>query len=144
MPNNPIWPVSPIGNACNVPLSSNPGTLPNMADTVANLFQLLVFEKIVKSIVNFQVVETTTPMNFQGFVATEPKRTLVTASNGQRLWRVKIVWAWPTVQLAPDDVVIYDSVQYRIGASIDFKQYGIIGYEMLQDYTFSGPTVNTP
>lgn len=142
MSNRPIWPVGPLHNAKDVPLSSNPGTLPNMADSVANWFQLLVFEKVIKSIVNFQVVETTTPINFQGFVETNPKRTLVMATNGQRLWKVKTLFCWPTVQLAPDDVVIYEGVQYRIGATIDFKQYGYISYEILQDYVGAGPIIS--
>lgn len=144
MPNNPIWPVQPLHNASEVPLSSNPGTLPNFSGVVSNWFQLLTFERVTKTVVNFQVVETTTPVNFQGFVATEPKRKLVMATNGQRAWKVKVVWTWPTVRLGPDDVIIYEGNQYRVGATIDFKQYGVVGYEMLQDYTGSGPAVNTP
>lgn len=135
-----IWPVSPLHNASTVPLSSNPGTLPNMSDTVANWFQLCVFERVIKTIVNFQVVETTTPVQFQGVVMTEPKRKLVQDAHGQRRWRTKTVYAWPTLQLAPDDVVIYDNVQYRVGATLDYKQYGYIGYELMEDYIGSGPT----
>jgi hypothetical protein len=141
MSNNPIWPIGPLHNAADVPLSSNPGTLPNVADDVMHWFQLLVFEHVTKTIVNFQVVETTTPVNFFGFVATEPKRVLRMQPNGQRAWKVKIVWTVPTVILSPDDVVIYESTQYRIGATIDYKQYGIVGYEMLQDYTGSDPII---
>lgn len=139
MPNNPIWPVQPLHNASSVPLSANPGTLPNMADTVANWFQLLVFEKIVKTIVNFKVVETTTPVQFQGVVITDPKRKLVMAPNGQRVWKVKSVFCWPTILLAPDDVVLYETVQYRVMAGGDYKQYGIMEYWLAEDYTGSGP-----
>lgn len=135
-----IWPTQPIGNAKDVPLQQNPGTLPNMADTLANWFQLLMFEKVIKSVVNFQLVETTVPMQFQGFVVTEPKRTLKMSANGQRKWRVKTVYAWPTLQLSPDDIVKYENIQYRVGATLDFKQYGYIAYELLEDYTGSDPT----
>jgi hypothetical protein len=134
-----IWPVQPLHSAKDVSLDKNPGTLPTFGDVVASWFQLLVFERVVKTVVSFNVVETTTPMNFQGFVVTEPKRKLSMTASGQRRWKVKTVWTWPTIQLSPDDVVIYDGVQYRIGATIDYKQYGVIGYEMLQDFTGSGP-----
>lgn len=140
MPNNLIWPTQPIHNAKDVPLSSNPGTLPSVADDIMNWFQLLIMEKITKTIVNFQVVETTTPVQFQGVVTTEPKRTVKMSSNGQRLWKVKTLYCLPTVPVAPDDVVTYEGIQYRVGSSIDFKQYGLVVYDLLQDYTGSGPT----
>lgn len=144
MTNRPIWPAGPLHSACNVPLSSNPGVLPNMSDTVSNLFQLLVFEKVVKTIVNFEVVETTVPVQFQGFIAIEPKRKLVQDAHGQRRWKTKVVYTWPTVQLSPDDVMLYEGQQYRVGATMDFKQYGFCGYELLEDYHGSGPEVVTP
>lgn len=139
MPITTIWPVKPIHNASDVKLNQQPGTLPNMSDTVANWFQLVIMERIVKTIVNFQVVEITTPMQFQGVVMTDPKRTLKMTPEGQRRWKVKTLYCWPTLQLSPDDVVIYESTQYRIGASLDFKQYGYMAYEMIEDYTGSGP-----
>jgi len=137
---NTIWPTQPIHNGKDVPLQQQPGTLPNMADTVMNYFQLLVMEKITKTTVNFQLVETTTPIQFQGVVTTEPKRTLRMMPNGQRLWKVKMLYCLPTVLVAPDDIVKYENVQYRVGASVDFKQYGYMMYELLEDYTGSSPT----
>lgn len=139
MANNPIWPVQPLHDAADVPLSSNPGTLPNMADTIANWFQLLVFEKIVKTVVGFAVQETTTPVQFQGVVYTEPKRKLIMAPDGQRLWKVKTVVCWPSAPIGPDDVVLYENVQYRVLASADYKQYGFMSYDLVQDYTGAGP-----
>lgn len=137
---NTIWPVGPIHSASSVPLQQNPGTLPNMADTVANWFQLVVMDKITKTIVNFQVVETTAPLQFQGVVITAPQRKLVMAANGQRLWKVKSIFCWPTVLLAPDDVILYENIQYRIMAGADYKQYGYMEYWLVQDYTGSGPS----
>jgi len=140
MANRPIWPTQPIHDASDVPLSSNPGTLPGMADTVGNWFQLLVFEKIVKTVVNFQVVETTVPVQFQGVVYTEPGRQLIMHPNGQRLWKRKTIVCWPTVLLAPDDVVKYEGIQYRVMMSTDYKEYGFMEMALVQDYNGSGPT----
>jgi hypothetical protein len=140
MANNPIWPTQPLHNASEVPLSNNPGTLPNMSNVIAGWFQLVVMEKIVKTINNFQVVETTVPIQFQGVVFTEPTRNLAMMPNGQRMWKVKKLVCWPTVLLAPDDVVLYEQQQYRVMMTGDYKQYGIMEYALLQDYTGGGPT----
>lgn len=141
MPNT-IWPVQPVVNAADRDLSQQPGTLPNMMNDVANWFQLLVFEKIVKTVsATFQVVETTTPVNFQGVVITDPKRSLVMAPNGQRLWKVKSVFTWPVELLQPDDVILYENIQYRVMAGGDFKQYGLMEYWLVQDYVNAGPTI---
>lgn len=143
MANNPIWPIGQIHNAAQVPLSGNPGTLPNMSDDVANWFQLLVFEKLVKTTTNFVVVEMTTPIQFQGVIFTPTTgRRLVMATNGQRLWKAKQVITWPGVLLAPDDVVTYEGIQYRVMVTGDFKQYGFASYDLCEDYIGSGPTVN--
>lgn len=135
-----IWPTQPIHNASDVTLQSNPGTLPNFSDAVGNWFQLLKFEQVVKTIVNFVVVETTTPIQFQGFVQTFTPRQLMMKPEGQRLWKWKQILCWPGVPLKPDDVIRYEDIQYRVMESIDFKQYGYHEYHIVEDYVNSGPT----
>lgn len=135
----PIWPVGPIHNAADVNLAQNPGTLPNFSDAIGNWFQLLVFEQVVKTIVNFVVVETTTPITFQGYVQTFTPRQLMMKPEGQRLWKWKSITCYPGVPLKPDDVVLYENIQYRVMESIDYKQYGYHIYNIVEDFTGSGP-----
>lgn len=142
MPFNTIWPVGPLHSAKDVGLQSNPGTLPNMADTISNWFQLLVMERLVKTVVNFQVVETTTPIQFQGVVVPEPSRKLIMAPNGQRVWKSKTLYCYPNVPVAPDDVVLYENIQYRVLAGQDFKEYGYRSYILVQDFTGAGPVIS--
>lgn len=139
MANDPIWPVQPLHNAADVPLSDNPGTLPNLSDALSNWFQPLYFEKVVKQVANFVLAESTIPMQFQGIVIPEP-RNLVMASNGQRYWSSKRLFCWPGVELVPDDVVVYEQIQYRVLSRQNYRQYGYIEYVLVQDYTGSGPT----
>jgi hypothetical protein len=134
-----IWAVQPLFNASSVPLDQTPGTLPNMADTVAGWFQLCYFEQVVKTIVNFQVVETTTPLQFQGVITPASPRQLAMRPEGQRKWKWLDVHAWPTLQLSPDDVVVYQGLQYRVWSKLDFTQYGYVKYSLVNDYTGSGP-----
>jgi len=141
MSNRPIWPTQPIWNASDVPLSSNPGTLPNLSNSICNWFQLIVMEQLVKTIVNFQVVETTTPLMFQGIVQTFTPRQLMMKPEGQRAWKWKSVICWPSVILKPDDVLLYEGLQYRVMATFDWKQMGFIEYHIQSDYVDSGPEV---
>lgn len=139
MANRPIWPVKPLHDAADVPLSSNPGTLPNMSDDVGTWFQLLVFDQIVKTVTNFRVIETTVPIQFQGVVQVFTPRQLMMKPEGQRLWKWSSIHCYPTVSLKPDDVIVYQGIQYRVMAELDYIQYGYKEYHIIQDYTGSGP-----
>lgn len=138
-----IWPVQPIFNANSVPLSENNGTNPNMADTIMNWFQLLTFEKITKTIdATFQVVETTTPLEFQGVLQPFNPRQLMMKPEGQRRWRWYTIHALPVLQLFPDDVLVdQKGIQYRIKDKLNYERYGYCEYHAIEDYTGSGPTV---
>lgn len=139
MANPPIWPTQPIHNAKDVGLGENPGTLPNMSSDLANWFQLITMEKITKTLSNFVIVETTTPVLFQGVVQPFNSRQLMMKPEGQRAWKWKNILSWPGVPLAPDDVVLYEGIQYRVMATIDWKQYGFREYHIQSDYIGSGP-----
>lgn len=137
-----IWPVQPIFNAGSVPLSKNPGTLPNMADTIMNWFQLLTFEQVTKTVdATFQVQETTTPLQFQGVVQPFTAQQLRMKPEGQRLWKWYGIHALPVLQLSPDDVLIDQSgTHFRVMGKTDFTQYGYVYYETVQDYNPPTPT----
>lgn len=137
-----IWPVSPIFNAGSVPLSKQPGTLPNMADTIMGWFQLLTFEKVTKTVdATFQVVETTTPIAFQGVVMRLTAQQLRMKPEGQRSWQWNQIYALPVVSLKPDDVLItQDGLHYRVMEKLDYSQYGYISYHVIEDFNPPTPT----
>jgi len=135
-----IWPVQPLTNAKDTSLSLQPGTMPQMFEVTGGWFQLLTFDKLVKTIVNFQVVETKTQFNFQGNVIPMPPQALKMMPEGQRLWKWYRIFAWPVVSLQPDDVLIDQSgVQYRVMRKEDYTNYGYVTYDCVQDYSGSGP-----
>jgi hypothetical protein len=112
-----------------------------MADTIMNWFQLLTFEQVVKSVVNFQVIETTVPLKFEGVKQALPAQKLWMKPEGQRLWKWYTIHALPTIQLKPDDVIIDQSgMQFRVMERFDFKEYGMVELHIIEDYTGSGPT----
>lgn len=136
-----IWPTQPIWNAANVTLDKQPGSMPNVADTLSNYLQLLTVERVTKTVINFNVVETTAPQSFQGVIAPFPSQELKMKPINQRAWSWKKIFAYPSITLIPDDVVKdQQGVQYRVMKRDDFTQYGYISYDCVQDYSGSGPT----
>lgn len=135
-----IWPTRPIHNAADVTLDKQPGTLPNVADTLANFFQLLTVRQVTKTVVNFQLSETATTVQFQGALMPFPAQQLRMKPEGQRAWKWKKIFTWPSVTLNPDDIVLtQDGTQYRVMNKSDFKEYGYDEYDCTEDYTGSSP-----
>ena len=58
---------------------------------------------------------------------------------GQRAWKWFSVHADPSLSLTPDEVITYQSTQYRVKGKTDYTGYGYIYYELIEDYTGSGP-----
>jgi len=124
----------PIVNANTVPLSSNPGTLPNMGETIMGWFQNLTFSVITKTIVNMVVQETYTPVSFLGVIEALSPQLLAIKPEGQRQWTWYTVWALPNLVLKPDDIFTYLTVTYRVMKRNDFTQYGYVQYEIVENY----------
>lgn len=121
-------------NAKNVPLSANPGTLPNVAEALFSWFQPLFFTYMDKKTVNFQLVETPTIFNFQGVRQPFSPQQLKMKPEGQRQWKWETVHAYPTLVLAPDDIITFANVNYRVMEKLDWKEYGYVEYHIVQDF----------
>lgn len=124
-----------IWNANQVTLDQNPGTLPNMSGTLTDYFQSITFTKIVKTTVDFQLVEVENPITFQGVVQPFKARELSMKPEGQRKWKWQTIHALPGVPLSVDDVVVYGGLRYRIMQSNDYSRYGYVEYHAVEDYT---------
>lgn len=129
-----------IANGSNRPLNEQPaGTVPDVGGAMRDWFQPMVFEPVTKMTKAFQVVETGTPIAFQGVIQPLSPRRLQLKPEGQRAWTWLELHADPVLSLNVDEVVIYQGVQTRIMARDDFQLYGYVRYELVQDYTGSGP-----
>lgn len=128
-----------IVNAKDTLLTQNPGTLPNMSDALFSYFQPMVFTTIVKTVVNFNVVETPTDVNFLGVWQPFSAQQLAMKPIGQRAWSWFMLHASPGLVLVPDEVVNYLGVQYRVMDQSDYRAYGYVEYHLTDDYTGSGP-----
>lgn len=127
----------PILNGSDTLLSANSGTVPNVSGALENWFQPMTFSKVTKATVNYKVEEVFSVIDFLGVVdpGTQP---LLIRPDGQRVWQDFTCYTQIGVPLNPDDVILYQGVQYRVKAKRDYTLYGYISYELGQDYTGSG------
>lgn len=125
----------PIFNASSVLLNQNPGTLPNVSRALLNWFQPLNFVTIVKTVVNFAVVETLTTVNFLGVRQPFTPQMLLMKPEGERQWKWETIHALPGLILSPDDIITFLGVNYRVMQKLDWKEYGFVEYHIVQDYT---------
>ncbi len=130
-----------IKNGKNTPLGVDAGTIPDVSTALDDWFQAMVFERVVKETVGFEVVETATQINFWGVIQRHTDRELLIKPEGQRAW----TWFWvhsePQLALEVDEVINYLGVQTRVMSKMDYGIYGYISYEICQDWTGSGPGV---
>lgn len=130
-----------IQNAANIPINVKTGTVPDVSGAMKDYFQPMVFQPLTKTVSGFQVVETTTSIDFQGVIQPFTERQLMLKPEGERSW----TWLWlhadPVLQLETDDVVLYLGVQTRVMKKKDYFLYGYVEYQLVQDWTGAGPTV---
>ncbi len=131
-----------IRNAADIPLNEQAqGTVPNVNAAMTNWFQPMTFGVVTKEVTGFQVKETMTEVSFMGVIQPLGPRRLMLKPEGQRAWTWHQLHADPSLKLKVDAVVVYLDKQCRVMARRDYTQYGYIEYELVQDYTGSGPQV---
>lgn len=128
-----------IGNAANRPIDIVNGTVPDVSGAMTDWFQPMTFTRVIKSTVAFQDVENPVSITFQGVIQPLNKRQLMLKPEGERAWTWFTLHAEPQLTLQVDDVVDYLGKQTRVMARANFVLYGFVEYELVQDWTGSGP-----
>lgn len=129
----------PISNASDLKLYQHAGDVPDMSDAITNYFQPMIFTQLVKQVVNFQNVEVPTNTPFMGVIQPFTVQQLKMKDIGQRAWSWFTVHSSPALILAPDEVIQYQGVQYRVMEKLDYKLYGYLEYHIILDYSGAGP-----
>lgn len=135
MPNFPTI----IQNGNSIPINQQCGTIPDVSGAIFDTFQPMVFETIVKTVQNFQVVETPTLYNILGNWIPFSPRQLLLKPEGQRAWSWYTCFAQWGLELTTDQVIKYEDKQYRVMGKKNFKLHGYVEYELIEDWTGSGP-----
>lgn len=124
-----------ITNAKNKPLTYS--GLPQMGEVLPSWFQTLTFDVITKSLVDYEVVETTSTITTQGVRQPMSAQQLAIKPEGQRAWRWETIHCLPDVVLKIDDVIIFNDIRYRVAHRWDWREYGYVEYEIHQAYEMS-------
>lgn len=128
-----------FSNGSNRPLNTNSGTVPDVSDVLLDWFQKMTFDVVIKTVSGFELVETTTPVEFQGVIQPLSGKQLMIKPEGQRAWNWMLLHADPSLSLEPDDIVIYLGVRYRVYQQKQYDIYGYREYQLAEDYTGTGP-----
>lgn len=128
-----------IANAKNKPIWDKSGTVPDVSGALQDYFQQMLFERVKKTSVGFQVEETATPINFRGTSQPFSDRQLFLKPEGQRAWSWFLIHSDPTLRLDVDEIIIWEGKQTRVMSLKDFSLYGYMEYHLVQDWQGSGP-----
>jgi len=123
-----------IKNAKDTPLNLNPNTLPNMSEALDGWFQNMTFTKIEKSVVNFKNVEVKTSYTTKGVKQPMSAQSIQMKPEGQRAWIWVTIHCLPDLILNIDEIVFYMDVPYRVKSKMDYKEYGYLSYDLVEDY----------
>lgn len=123
------------------PINVQTGTVPNLSGGLKDWFQPMEFGIVTKVVSGFQVTETMEVIQFRGVIQPLSAQRLFLKPEGQRAWTWLLLHAEVELKLEVDQVVTYLGVQTRIMARKDYTIYGYVEYELVQDWTGAGPTV---
>lgn len=128
-----------IKNGKDTPLNQQQGSVPNMAETLDGWMQPMNFKRLTKTVVNFVVQEISEDISTEGVIQPFKDEMLEIKSAGQRDWKWWKLHTKPTAELDVDDVIVYLEKQYRVMQKKNYKLYGYFEYDLVEDYTGSGP-----
>jgi len=123
-----------IKNGKDTLLSQNTGTLPNVASALINWFQALTIGIITKTVTDFVVNEVENEVTFQGVWQPMGPRQVQMKPEGQRQWAWFTLHCETSLILKNDDIVKYQSKNYRVMAVNQYDIYGYNEYHLVDDY----------
>ena len=123
-----------ITNAMNVNLSIASSHLPNLSGPVTKWFLNITFTLITKTVSAGEVSETESDTKTQGVVQNLDSKQLQIKPEAQRAWTWKMIHCLPNLQLDVDDILIYNTVRYRVMNVKDYSEYGYMEYHIVVDY----------
>lgn len=127
----------PIRNAKDRPLFSPGGTTPDVSGALQDYYQNIQAVKMTKSVVGFQVLETSNPVNFRGVIQPFSDRKLFLLPEGQRAWTWFTLQSDPACTLDVDDVFVLTVINNkptRVMGRKDYTLYGYLEYTLVQDW----------
>lgn len=108
--------------------------VPYLATAVRGWTRPRTVEVVTKAVVNFQVSETRTQTTLDINIQPMPPQEVARRPEDQRQWKwwTVIVREGPLLNI--DDVIVVDSISYRIEKVHNWSESGFQKYEAREDY----------
>lgn len=128
-----------ISNAADRTIQETATGLPSARSTLRGRFQSITLGRIVKTVVDKEIVESQVDFICRGSVQPATGQELKILPEGQRAWDTQMLHTTPEVSLRPDEVVRCLRTRYRVVGKKNFSQYGTVGYLLQEDYDRTNP-----
>jgi hypothetical protein len=126
-----------ISNAKDMKLSETQSALPDVAAAVQEILQPLRIIVYQKQQINGYTQEI--PREFSTRASIQPltPQQIKMLPEGQRAWKYFTMYCERNIQLLPDDGFKIRGVRYRVQDKTDWKEFGYIKYDCIEDYSDS-------
>lgn len=108
--------------------------LPDVSAGVQMFFQNIKIDLVRKHNDDGYVKEKKTCILTQGVRQTFTPRQLEMKPEGQRTWKWSKLHMVPEPRLSLDDILKIRGIKYRVMTSDDHAEYGVISYDLKEDY----------
>ncbi len=123
-----------ISNAKDIPLGQQMNQLPNVNVAMRGWFQPMQIGKVCKQQIDGMTEEIVNYVTAQGVRQPFTAQQLMIKPEGQRAWIWEMFHVDPDLILKPDEIFVYLEVKYRVMQKYDYKEYGYIQYDCVQDF----------
>jgi len=131
--------MKPIINACRKSISELSSGLPDVGASVMEVLQPVVATYIQKQQIAGYTQEILIEINTKVSIQSMSPATLKMMPEGQRGWDYNTVFALSNLNLKLDEVFTIKGKNYRILGKTDWKEFGFIEYNTVEDYQMSKP-----
>lgn len=132
-----------ITNGRNKSFGQASAGLPDVSPAIMNLFQPVTVGIIKTTQVDgYTQTIVTKKIKTRGVRIQNPNQ-LVMSKSGERIWDSVEIYFLNDINLAADDLFLFQGVQYRVVTTEEWTEYGYNRYSVVQDYTkIYNPTPN--
>ena len=125
----------PLVNGKDIPMAQSTTGLPDVSQAIIQYFQPVTVGLIKNTQVNGR-----TQTVVQKYINTHGTRIavqnkLVISKTGERFWNSEEVYFTSEINLSPDDLFLWNNMQFRVLAIESWTEYGYNKYSVVQDYT---------
>jgi hypothetical protein len=126
--------VGPIINANARTIPDSFSTTPSMRSTLSGWFRPITMVLIKKVSKDHQIVEIRREIKTVGVIQPLTGQALEIKPEGERSWAWKELHCLPDLILETDDVVEIGGKPNRVMARKDYRDFGYLRYELVEDY----------